>query len=174
MCIRDSEVRERLGISAETHRLEPFGELRDLLRHPHAFFRARGGRQKGESKDEAETGFHEILLEKMRQTSDYAPKSPSSGRPYHRRMLAAAAGLAILALLAGWVRPFEVPGLLDLHVLSLFFVLIVAVACAQKSGLFAFAVRAVLSRVRSARALAAAAVLVTGVTAALVTNCLLY
>jgi Na+/H+ antiporter NhaD/arsenite permease-like protein len=85
-------------------------------------------------------------------------------------MLAAAAGLAVLALLAGWVRPFEVPGLLDLHVLSLFFVLIVAVACAQKSGLFAFAVRAVLSRVRSARALAAAAVLVTGVTAALVTN----
>jgi Na+/H+ antiporter NhaD/arsenite permease-like protein len=85
-------------------------------------------------------------------------------------VLLAALALAALALLLGWVRPAEVPGLLDVHVLSLFFVLIVAVECAKKSQLFAFGVRAVLARVRSARALAAAAVLLTGATAALVTN----
>ena len=85
-------------------------------------------------------------------------------------VLPAALILAVLAVVAGWVRPSEVPGLFDLHVLSLFFVLIVAVECAKKSRLFAFGVRAVLGRVRSARALAAAAVLVTGATATLVTN----
>jgi len=85
-------------------------------------------------------------------------------------VLVGALALAVLALLAGWVRPAEVPDLFDLHVLSLFFVLIVAVECAKTSRLFAFGVRAVLVRVRSARALAVAAVLVTGATAALVTN----
>lgn len=85
-------------------------------------------------------------------------------------MLPAALALAALVLLAGWVAPREVPGLLDPRVLSLFFVLIVAVALARRSGLFARGVRAVLSRVRSSRTLAFAAVLVTGATAALVTN----
>lgn len=85
-------------------------------------------------------------------------------------MLIAALALAALALVAGWVSPREAPGLLDLHVLSLFFVLIVAVACAKRSELFTLGVRAVLSRVHSSRGLAAAAILVTGVTAALVTN----
>lgn len=85
-------------------------------------------------------------------------------------MLPSAVALAALALVTGWVAPLEVPGLLDPHVLSLFFVLIVAVACARRSGLFARGVRAVLSRVRSSRTLALAAVLVTGATAALVTN----
>jgi Na+/H+ antiporter NhaD/arsenite permease-like protein len=85
-------------------------------------------------------------------------------------VLPAALALAALALAAGWVAPREVPGLLDPHVLSLFFVLIVAVACAQGSGLFARGVRAVLFRVRSSRTLALAAVLVTAATAALVTN----
>lgn len=85
-------------------------------------------------------------------------------------MLPAALALAALALVTGWVAPREVPGLLDGHVLSLFFVLIVAVALAHRSGLFARGVRAVLARVRSSRSLALAAVLVTGATAALVTN----
>lgn len=85
-------------------------------------------------------------------------------------MLIAALALAALALLAGWVTPADVPGLLDFHILSLFFVLIVAVACATRSGLFAFGVKAVLSRMRSSRRLAVAAILTTGVTAALVTN----
>ncbi len=85
-------------------------------------------------------------------------------------MLPAALALAALALLAGWVAPGEVPLLLDRRVLSLFFVLIVAVALARGSGLFARGVRAVLGRVRSSRSLAFAAVLLTGATAALVTN----
>ncbi len=85
-------------------------------------------------------------------------------------MLPAALALATLALVTGWVAPHEVPGLLDPHVLGLFFVLIVAVALARRSGLFARGVRAVLARVRSSRSLALSAVLVTGATAALVTN----
>ena len=85
-------------------------------------------------------------------------------------MLPAALALAALALVAGWVAPREVPSLLDAHVLSLFFVLIVAVALAHRSGLFGRGVRMVLARVKSSRSLALAAVLVTGTTAALVTN----
>ena len=68
------------------------------------------------------------------------------------------------------MKPAELSGLLDLDLLLLFFVLIVAVECARASELFAWGVRAVLSRCRSARRLATAAVLLTGVTAALVTN----
>jgi Na+/H+ antiporter NhaD/arsenite permease-like protein len=85
-------------------------------------------------------------------------------------VLPAALALAALALAAGWVAPGEVPGLLDARVLSLFFVLIVTVELARRSGLFARAVRGVLARVRSSRSLALAAVLVTGAAAALVTN----
>ncbi len=85
-------------------------------------------------------------------------------------MLPAALALAALALVTGWVAPREVPGLLDARVLGLFFVLIVAVALARRSGLFARGVRAVLASVRSSRSLAFSAVLVTGATAALVTN----
>jgi Na+/H+ antiporter NhaD/arsenite permease-like protein len=85
-------------------------------------------------------------------------------------VLPAALALAALALVAGWVAPREVPGLLDPRVLSLFFVLIVAVELARRSGLFARAVRAVLARVRSSRSLAFAAIFVTGTSAAIVTN----
>jgi Na+/H+ antiporter NhaD/arsenite permease-like protein len=85
-------------------------------------------------------------------------------------VLPAALALAALALVTGWVAPREVPGLLDPRVLSLFFVLIVAVELARRSGLFGRAVRAVLARVKSSRSLAFAAVFVTGATAALVTN----
>jgi hypothetical protein len=67
------EIGESLRIASETHRPEALGELRDLLRHPHAFVPASGGRQKTENKDEIETGFQEFLLEKMAaQTSNYA------------------------------------------------------------------------------------------------------
>jgi Na+/H+ antiporter NhaD/arsenite permease-like protein len=85
-------------------------------------------------------------------------------------VLPAALALAALALATGRVAFREVPGLLDPRVLSLFFVLIVAVALARRSGLFARGVRSVLARVRTSRVLALAAVLVTGATAALVTN----
>ena len=98
------------------------------------------------------------------------PRRTTLDIPIIRLVLPAALALAALALAAGWVAPREVPGLLDARVLGLFFVLIVAVALARRSGLFARGVRAVLARVRSSRSLALAAVLVTGATAALVTN----
>ena len=85
-------------------------------------------------------------------------------------MLRVALALAVAGLLFGWVKPAEVPGLLDLDLLLLFFVLIVAVECARASELFAWGVRAVLSQCRSARSLATAAVVLTGLVAALVTN----
>lgn len=68
------------------------------------------------------------------------------------------------------VSPAEVPGLLDLRLLELFAVLIVAVECARRSSLFDLLVAGILARVRSERALAAAAVLTSGACAAAVTN----
>jgi Na+/H+ antiporter NhaD/arsenite permease-like protein len=85
-------------------------------------------------------------------------------------LLRGSLALAALSLLAGWVTLREIPGLLDADLLLLFFVLIVAVECARRSALFEWGVRAVLSRARSARALARTAVLLTGLLAALVTN----
>jgi Na+/H+ antiporter NhaD/arsenite permease-like protein len=79
-------------------------------------------------------------------------------------------GLAALALLTGWVKPADAPGLLDLRVLELFFVLILAVECARRSALFEFLVAKVLSSVRTERGLGAAAVLTAGGIACCVTN----
>lgn len=96
---------------------------------------------------------------------------PSRQAPsYHRDVLVVSLALGVLALLLRWVSPREVPGLLDLRLLGLFFVLILAVECAEKSRLFEHLVHSILSRVRSARALAVAAILVTGATSAIVTN----
>lgn len=78
--------------------------------------------------------------------------------------------LAAASLIFGWVSPAEIPALLDLDLLLLFFVLIVAVESARRSGLFARLVRAVLTHSRSSRGLAFAAVVLTGAVAALVTN----
>jgi Na+/H+ antiporter NhaD/arsenite permease-like protein len=85
-------------------------------------------------------------------------------------VLAVSLALALLALALGLVAPREVRGLLDWGVLSLFFVLIVAVECAKHSALYQWLVRRVLSRVRTERGLAVAAVLCTGLLAAFVTN----
>jgi Na+/H+ antiporter NhaD/arsenite permease-like protein len=85
-------------------------------------------------------------------------------------LLRAALLLAAASLLFGWVSPAEVPALLDLDLLFLFFVLIVAVESARRSGLFARLVRAVLTHSQSSRGLAIVAVLLTGAAAALVTN----
>lgn len=85
-------------------------------------------------------------------------------------MLAASLTLAGIALAFRLVSPREVPSLLDLHLLSLFLVLIVAVECAKRSRLVEAVVVRVLGRVRSERALAAAAVVTTGIASALVTN----
>jgi len=85
-------------------------------------------------------------------------------------VLAASLALAAIALVFRLVSPSEIRALLDLHLLSLFLVLILAVECLKLSGLVEKVVARVLSRVRSERALAAAAVLTTGAVSAMVTN----
>ena len=85
-------------------------------------------------------------------------------------MLPASLALALVALFFRLVSPSEIRALLDLHLLSLFLVLILAVECLKRSGLVAVVVAGVLSRVRSERALGAAAVVTTGAVSAMVTN----
>ncbi|MHB8800062.1 MAG: SLC13 family permease [Thermoanaerobaculia bacterium] len=85
-------------------------------------------------------------------------------------MLPASLGLALVALLFRLVSPSEIRALLDLHLLSLFLVLILAVECLKRSGVVEAVVGRVLSRVRSERALAAAAIVTTGAVSAMVTN----
>lgn len=85
-------------------------------------------------------------------------------------MLPVSLALAFFALLFRLVAPSEIRALLDLHLLSLFLVLILAVECLRRSGLVEVVVGKVLSRVRSERMLAVAAILTTGVVSAMVTN----
>jgi Na+/H+ antiporter NhaD/arsenite permease-like protein len=85
-------------------------------------------------------------------------------------MLRVSIALAVGALLFRLVSPSEIRALLDLHLLSLFLVLILAVECLKRSGLVEAVVGRVLSRVRTERALAVAAILTTGVVSAMVTN----
>ncbi len=85
-------------------------------------------------------------------------------------MLPASLALAAAALLFRLVSPREIRSLLDLHLLSLFLVLILAVECLKRSGLVEAVVARALSRVRSERTLAAAAIVTTGVVSAMVTN----
>lgn len=89
---------------------------------------------------------------------------------FERLLLVASALLAAAAIASGRVRPGEVARLVDLRLLSLFFVLTVAVELGKRSSLFDRLVGAVVSRVRTARALAIGMVAVTGGLAALLTN----
>lgn len=96
---------------------------------------------------------------------------PRGGRRRIRcRVFAASLALAAIALLFRLVSPSEIRTLLDLHLLSLFLVLILAVECLKRSGLVEAVVGRVLSRVRSERTLAVAAILTTGAVSAMVTN----
>ncbi|MGE5413246.1 MAG: SLC13 family permease, partial [Syntrophomonadaceae bacterium] len=89
---------------------------------------------------------------------------------FERVLLTASAALAAAALLTGRVAPREVPGLLDLRLLSLFLVLTIAVELGKASDLFDRLVAAVAGRVRSARALALGMIAVSGTLAAVLTN----
>ncbi len=89
---------------------------------------------------------------------------------FERVLLTASALLAALALLSGRVAPREVPGLLDLRLLSLFLVLTIAVELGKASDLFDRLVAFVAARVRTERALALGMVAVAGILAALLTN----
>ena len=89
---------------------------------------------------------------------------------FERLLLTASALLAVAALISGRVAPREVPGLFDLRLLALFFVLTIAVELGKASDLFDRLVAAVASRVRTARALALGMVAVSGALAAVLTN----
>ncbi len=89
---------------------------------------------------------------------------------FERFLLLASAALAAAALVTGRVRPREIPGLLDTRLLSLFFVLIIAVELGKASDLFDRLVLAVSSRVHSARGLAVGMLAVTGALASFLTN----
>ncbi len=85
-------------------------------------------------------------------------------------MLAASGTLAFAAVAMGRVKPAEIPGLLDERLLSLFFVLTIAVELGKASDLFDRLVAAVVARVRTERALALGMIVASGLLAALLTN----
>lgn len=85
-------------------------------------------------------------------------------------MLVGSGTLAFAAIAMGRVRIHELPGLMDARLLTLFFVLTIAVELGKASDLFDRLVELVARRVHSARGLAAAMVATTGLVAALLTN----
>jgi Na+/H+ antiporter NhaD/arsenite permease-like protein len=85
-------------------------------------------------------------------------------------LLVASATLAFAALAMGRVSLAETPRLMDARLLTLFFVLTIAVELGKASALFDRLVEAVVLRVRTARALALGMIAVSGVLAALLTN----
>lgn len=89
---------------------------------------------------------------------------------FERLLLVASAALAAAALVSGEVRIAEVPGLMDTRLLTLFFVLTIAVELGKASDLFDRLVAEVVRRVRTPRGLAWGMVAVSGVLAAILTN----
>jgi Na+/H+ antiporter NhaD/arsenite permease-like protein len=85
-------------------------------------------------------------------------------------LLAGSGTLAFAAIAMGRVRLGEVPRLVDTRLLTLFFVLTIAVELGKASDLFDRLVELVARRVRSARGLAATMIATTGLLAALLTN----
>lgn len=89
---------------------------------------------------------------------------------FERLLLVAAAALAAAALVSGRVTLAETPGLMDTRLLTLFFVLTIAVELGKASDLFDRLVAAVVRRVRTPRGLAWGMIGVSGLLAALLTN----
>lgn len=89
---------------------------------------------------------------------------------FERLLLVAAFLLALAAVATGRVKPAEIPGLLDLRLLSLFFVLTIAVELGKASSLFDRLVEIVVARVRTTRGLAWGMIAAAGVLAAFLTN----
>ena len=89
---------------------------------------------------------------------------------FERFLLTGSAALAAAAVLLRRVSFAEIPSLLDWRLLSLFFVLTVAVELAKHSDLFDRLVEHAVARARSSRRLAYSLVAVTAVLAALLTN----
>ena len=89
---------------------------------------------------------------------------------FERLLLTASATLAVAAVAMGRVRISEIPGLMDARLLTLFFVLTIAVELGKDSDLFDRLVVAVARRAGSARGLAYGMVGASGVLAAVLTN----
>jgi Na+/H+ antiporter NhaD/arsenite permease-like protein len=89
---------------------------------------------------------------------------------FERLLLAASGTLAFAAVAMGHVKLAEIPRLLDVRLLTLFFVLIIAVELGKASDLFDRLVVAVVRRVRTARMLAWGMIAVSGGLAAILTN----
>ncbi len=89
---------------------------------------------------------------------------------FERLLLAGAGVLALVAVVSGRVRPGEIPGLLDTRLLSLFFVLTIAVELGKASDLFDRLVAATAARVGTARGLAWGMIAVSGALATVLTN----
>ena len=89
---------------------------------------------------------------------------------FERLLLVASAALAAAALVSGRVKLEETPSLVDTRLLTLFFVLTIAVELGKASDLFDRLVAAVVRRVRTPRGLAWGMIGVSGLLAALLTN----
>jgi Na+/H+ antiporter NhaD/arsenite permease-like protein len=87
-----------------------------------------------------------------------------------RLLLVASATLAFAAVAMGRVRLSEVPGLMDTRLLTLFFVLTIAVELGKASDLFDRLVAAVARRAGTARGLTLGMVGASGLLAAILTN----
>jgi len=89
---------------------------------------------------------------------------------FERLLLAGSAVLALGALATGRVSLAEIPGLLDRRLLTLFFVLTVAVELGKDSGIFDLLVAHMARQVRTVRGLAGTMIAVTAALSALLTN----
>ena len=89
---------------------------------------------------------------------------------FERLLLVASATLAFAAVAMGRVQFSEIPGLMDTRLLTLFFVLTIAVELGKASDLFDRLVGAVARRAGTARGLALGMVTASGVLAAILTN----
>ena len=89
---------------------------------------------------------------------------------FERFLITGSATLAFAAVVMGRVKPSEIQGLLDTRILTLFFVLTVAVELGKASDLFDRLVAVVIARARTSRGLAFAMIGVTALLAAILTN----
>jgi Na+/H+ antiporter NhaD/arsenite permease-like protein len=89
---------------------------------------------------------------------------------FERFLLTGSAALALAAVVMRRVSFREIPSLLDFRLLSLFFVLTIAVELGKHSGLFDRLVEHAIARAGSSRRLAFSLVAVTAILAALLTN----
>jgi len=89
---------------------------------------------------------------------------------FERFLITGSATLAFAAVAMGRVKPSEIPQLMDTRILTLFFVLTVAVELGKASDLFDRLVVAVVERARTSRGLAFSMIGVTALLSSILTN----